>query len=325
MPEPVQVSFVIPARNEAEHIGDCLDSIAAAVDGRWTYERIVVDHGSTDGTAAIAAAHGARVLCHPSGTVAAVRNAGVEASSGRILAFIDADIILSPGWGAGLEGLRERLEGRPGIIAGAIPGITDPPSWVERLWFDPAKRSAVNHLPGANMTLPRTLFLELGGFDARLETGEDYDLCRRVAAAGGEVVQDDGLAVEHRGWPQTLRQFVRREAWHGAGDFATLRGIRGSRVAQVTLGFVALHLAAVAAAVPMPGVAAAALAGIGGICGAAARAKYRRSGPRETAQLGLLFYAYFFGRSLALFRAVRRAARLPARGGASPAPGTLPG
>ncbi|HEX2189569.1 MAG TPA: glycosyltransferase [Longimicrobiaceae bacterium] len=325
MPVRPRVSIVIPARNEAAHIGDCLDSIAAAVGERLPYEVTVVDHGSTDGTAEIARSRGVRVVHHPRGTVADARNTGVALSAGEVLAFVDGDVVVSAGWGRGLERMLDRFRARPRTIAGATPGITDPPSWVERLWFDPAKRSAVNHLPGANMTIPRALFEELGGFDARLETGEDYDLCRRVTAAGGEVVKDDGLAVEHRGWPRTLRQFVRREAWHGAGDFASLRGVRGSRVAQATVGFVALHLAAAGAAVPAPGVAAVALAGVAGLCGAAALAKYRRSGPVEVVQLGMLYYAYFFGRSVALFRALGRAARLPAGRRAAPAPDALAG
>jgi glycosyltransferase involved in cell wall biosynthesis len=305
MPEPVQVSFVVPARNEAEHIGDCLDSIAAAVAGRWTYERIVVDHGSTDRTAAIAVARGARVLAHPSGTVAAVRNAGVEASSGGILAFIDGDTVLRPGWGDGLENALREFAVEPRTLAGAKPGIADPPSWIERLWFDPAKRTGAHYLPGANLVAPRPFFHELGGFDARLETGEDYDVCRRARLAGGRVLHENGLAVEHRGWPRTLRQFVRREAWHGAGDFATLRDLLASRVALATVLFLLLHIAAVASAPLFPPASLLAVGGVAGLCLAMALAKYRRSPLREIPQLAVLYYAYFSGRSIALFRALR--------------------
>lgn len=305
MPERVQISFVVPTRNEAVHIGDCLDSIAAAVEGRWTYERIVVDHGSTDDTAAVAAARGAVVVSHPSGTVAAVRNAGVSRSGGEVLAFIDGDTVLRPEWGDGLAAALREFAEDPRAIAGTTPGISDPPSWIERLWFDPAKRTSVNYLPGANMVIPRAFFLSLGGFEGRLETGEDYDLCRRVKLGGGRVVRESGLAVEHRGWPRTLRQFVRREAWHGSGDFATLRDLRASRVAMATVLFVFLHLVAVATAAVLPAVAVLAALGVAGLCFATALSKYRRSPAGEILQLGVLYYAYFAGRSIALFRALR--------------------
>lgn len=324
MPERVQISFVVPAHNEAVHVGACLDSIAAAVEGRWTYERIVVDHGSTDDTAAIAAGRGALVVGHPTGTVAAVRNAGVARSVGEVLAFIDGDTILRPGWGDGLERALARFAGDPRVIAGTGPGITDPPSWIERIWFDPAKRGNVNHLPGANMVIPRPFFAELGGFDARLETGEDYDLCRRVELAGGHVLKESGLAVEHRGWPRTLRQFVRREAWHGAGDFSSLRGVRTSRVALATLAFVFLHLVAATAAVVHPPLAVLAVAAVAGLCLASAWTKYRSSPPAQLVQLTLLYYAYFFGRSIALFRALRIVPGVPATR-TGPAPERLAG
>ncbi|MCB1891457.1 MAG: glycosyltransferase family 2 protein [Rhodocyclaceae bacterium] len=84
-----RISVIIPARDEAQALLDCLRGVLAAVPG---CELIVVDDGSSDGTAAIAAEHGARVISHPypKGNGAAVKT-GARAATGEILVFMDAD------------------------------------------------------------------------------------------------------------------------------------------------------------------------------------------------------------------------------------------
>jgi glycosyltransferase involved in cell wall biosynthesis len=84
-----RISVIIPARDESPALPDCLKRVIAAVPG---CELIVVDDGSTDETAAIAAEHGARVISHsyPKGNGAAVKT-GARAAMGEILVFMDAD------------------------------------------------------------------------------------------------------------------------------------------------------------------------------------------------------------------------------------------
>ena len=84
-----RISVIIPARDEAQALPDCLRGVLTAVPG---CELIVVDDGSSDGTAAIAAELGARVISHPypKGNGAAVKT-GARAATGEILVFMDAD------------------------------------------------------------------------------------------------------------------------------------------------------------------------------------------------------------------------------------------
>ena len=105
-----RLSFVIPARNEEALIGEVLEAILASVarasgvtrGDLWlpqtSFEVIVADDGSEDRTAAIvgrfADGAGVRLLRCSGGTCAAARNAGVVASSGRVLCFVDADTIV---------------------------------------------------------------------------------------------------------------------------------------------------------------------------------------------------------------------------------------
>src|SRR3546814_10530260 len=87
--ESMRLSVILPAKNEAEGLRQTLPRLRAA---QPEAELIVVDDGSIDDTAEVAAAHGARVLSSPysMGNGAAIKR-GARAASGEILVFMDAD------------------------------------------------------------------------------------------------------------------------------------------------------------------------------------------------------------------------------------------
>ena len=86
---PPTLSIILPAKNEAEGLRGTLPALKAAYPEA---EIIVVDDGSSDATAQIAAEHGARVLSSPysMGNGAAIKR-GARAATGGILVFMDAD------------------------------------------------------------------------------------------------------------------------------------------------------------------------------------------------------------------------------------------
>ena len=95
--EAVAVSIVVPVRNEAGNIAPLIEEITTALDGRWAYEIIYVDDGSTDDTAGrlrqiMDRRANLRMLRHAgsSGQSAAVRS-GVRAARGEIVATLDGD------------------------------------------------------------------------------------------------------------------------------------------------------------------------------------------------------------------------------------------
>ena len=102
----LDLSVVIPARNEAATIVEQLDALAAQEwSGSW--EVVVVDNGSTDATPDVVTAYGAReprvrlVQALERAGLNYARNVGIEATHGRAFALCDADDLVAPGWVAG--------------------------------------------------------------------------------------------------------------------------------------------------------------------------------------------------------------------------------
>jgi glycosyltransferase involved in cell wall biosynthesis len=91
------VSVVMPVRDGARHLAEALESVLAQVPS--PLEVVVADDGSTDGSAAIAARAGprVRVLSGPFGGAAAARNAGIAASRGDVVGFLDHDDLWTTG------------------------------------------------------------------------------------------------------------------------------------------------------------------------------------------------------------------------------------
>ncbi len=125
------ISIVVPVRNEADNIAPLIDEIAAALDGRWDYEIVYVDDGSTDATAQrlatiMARRKNVRQIRHEksSGQSAAVRT-GVRAARGSIVATLDGDGQNNPEFLPELIMAIEKGEGRIGLAAGQRVGRKD--------------------------------------------------------------------------------------------------------------------------------------------------------------------------------------------------------
>ena len=130
-PEDVAVSIVVPVRNEAENIAPLIEEIVAALDGRWAYEIIYVDDGSTDATAeqlasAMRQHKNLRQLRHAvsSGQSAAVRS-GVRAARGAIVATLDGDGQNNPAFLPELISALKKGGERVGLVAGQRVGRKD--------------------------------------------------------------------------------------------------------------------------------------------------------------------------------------------------------
>jgi glycosyltransferase involved in cell wall biosynthesis len=239
----VLVSFIIPALNEAAHIGDAVASIrkeagAAGIES----EIIVVDHGSRDATVEEARARGAVTIVHPEGTIGAIRNVGARRAAGRILIFLDADVTLTPEWSEEIGRVLPALVKGERLITGSQ--CAPPPSrnLLLRHWFQGLAEDPRNtHVGTGHLIVSADGFRSIGGFDEGLTTGEDYEICVRAKAIGFTIINDPRLKVIHHDFPTGLPGFIRREAWHAEGDIRSLGDMLRSKVALGSLAYAGLH------------------------------------------------------------------------------------
>jgi glycosyltransferase involved in cell wall biosynthesis len=127
----IAVSIVVPVRNEADNIAPLIAEIASALDGRWAYEIVYVNDGSTDATAErLAAARAQRAnlreIRHAGsgGQSAAVRS-GVRAARGAIVATLDGDGQNNPAFLPDLISALEQGGAQVGLAAGQRVGRKD--------------------------------------------------------------------------------------------------------------------------------------------------------------------------------------------------------
>ena len=201
-PAPERISIVIPHLKDHARLRDCLLGVRGQIG--VPFEVLVAENGSIADAAATVAliketGVQARVLLVEERGAGPARNAGSTATSGEVLAFLDADCRPAPDWLAqGAAGVR-----RFGIIGGPMlvtPLFEGPMSAVEAwdvVFGHNAERSyrRNHHLLGGNMFIRRDIFERVGPFRNGLP--EDRDWCERARDAGYEIAFDPLLIVEH--------------------------------------------------------------------------------------------------------------------------------
>lgn len=182
------VSIIIPCYRQAHWLATAVDSALAQL--YTSVEVVVVNDGSDDDTHDVALAFGNRIryICQPNRGLAAARNAGVRASSGELLLFLDSDDALHPEAISKLFAATTTanpLTGmgwRPFETNPAVPTGSDvlPPS-TDR--FHRAMLTAC-YGPPHNFLIGRSIFEQVGGFDEQMRGCADWDLWLRLLFAG---------------------------------------------------------------------------------------------------------------------------------------------
>jgi glycosyltransferase involved in cell wall biosynthesis len=185
-----QVSVVVPVRNAAKMLDECLASIAT----QGVHEVIVVDGMSADGSRDVAANHGARVISDGGRGLAAARMLGVETASTQWVALIDADVVLHDGALQRLF-LEYRNNGYLALQAG-LRSTSGPGYWGRALTFHHHTGLSRNWFGVVATVVERDVLL-LHGFDSRFLSGEDIDLRWRLRQHGKVGVSKETI-VEHR-------------------------------------------------------------------------------------------------------------------------------
>lgn len=223
--EKLLVSFVIPVFNSDEHIARCLLSIRNLQFPKGGYEVVIMDNGSTDKTHQILRDMGFSFHVVPRVSVSALRNRGVALAKGEYVAFVDSDVELSPQW---LQtGLAVFADTRV-VASGCFPGVPKDATWVQRTWDlhqrgrqDQVKLTPTSWLSSMNLIVRRADFQMVSGFNERLETAEDVDLCYRLGQRG-TILRNPAMEAVHWGEARDLRKFWQKEVWRGLGS---LKGV----------------------------------------------------------------------------------------------------
>ena len=251
--------MIVPTRDRPHLLDDCLASLVASL--RPIDELIVVDSASSvTAVREVAASHGARYIRTEVPGASTARNLGWRSARNELVAFVDDDVRVEPGWAAGLA----RAFTDPGttFVTGRIGDPPPPaggravsgPPVAQKVDAEPARLGPAT--PGilghsANLAVRRRALEHIGGFDQLLGAGgrfraaEDLDLFDRLFAAGYIGRYEPAASGFHEPW-RRKRDYVRLQSSYGFGVGARVakllrtdraRARRAARTAFVDWGF----------------------------------------------------------------------------------------
>jgi glycosyltransferase involved in cell wall biosynthesis len=217
------VSVVIPVLDGEATIAACLSALASVDYPEECREIVLVDNGSTDRTTEIASRYRVNILAEPQRGPARARNRGIRASRGDILAFTDADCLVSRGW------IKEIVQRFAHTDVGAVAGeiLPFPPR-------TPAERHAarIRHLSPerylrrpifpfavtANLAFRRDVFHRIGLLDENCPRGgESTDFCTRFFRRSGLRLELAPRAVVFHRHRATARDLFSQHIGYGRG------------------------------------------------------------------------------------------------------------
>lgn len=257
----MQVSVIVPVYNGEQTLGACLTALAKQTADRRSCEVIVVDDGSIDGSADVAARHGVTVIRQTHAGAAAARNRGVEQAQGSILLFTDADCEPQGDWivrmlapladpdVAGVKGVYRTRQ--VSLVARFVQAEYE--EKYDRL----ARMSQIDFVDTHAAAYRRDVFVAYGGFDPRFLLDEDQELSFRLARAGCKMVFAPAAVVYHQ-HTSTVGRFVRRKLQIGRWKVQVLarhppKAVRDSYTPWTQKAQIALVPLAVAAALVAAG------------------------------------------------------------------------
>lgn len=216
-----RVSVVVCAYNAAATIDECLASLAAS--DYPDLEVVVCDDGSSDGTRERAGRYPVRLLALGHNGLSAARNAGVEAASGDIIAFLDSDAACHSEWPYRLVLALDE----PNVAAAGGPNLAcSGAGFVERaVAASPGgpihvllSDDRAEHVPGCNMAFRRERLDEVGGFDPIFTAaGDDVDLCWKLLDRGHEIAFSPAAQVDHHR-RASVRAYLRQQRGYGRAE-----------------------------------------------------------------------------------------------------------
>lgn len=250
---PFHISVIIPTHNRHQSLKACLSSLLAQTQEPCRFEVIVVDDGSTDGTALVVSAFAERspfpvrlVRLQSSRGPGGARNAGIVGASGDLIAFVDDDVLVEPDWMSAIEKWFED----PTVVG--MEGRTEVKPREEVTPFTHQTEVLKGgRFPTCNMIFRKTVLDQVGGFCERFfdpRTGvhfrEDQDLAFRVLDQGGRIIFAPDVKAVHPPSPPTWNRpwnLARRYRFDGLllrrHPRRFWREVDAHRIGEITLGY----------------------------------------------------------------------------------------
>jgi len=196
------VTVIVPCYNSGEKIRVVLDALAAQTYPKESYSVLVVDDGSTDRTAAIAASYpNVEVLQQANGGSYKARNAGIRRSRSEVLAFTDDDCRPDPDWLS--IGIQTLLDSKADLVGGAVNfEFTNPASVVEMYDanFHLKQEFYVKKMgwaATANLIVYRRVVEAVDGFNESTRSGADRVFGMGATSAGFRIEYEPRAVVNH--------------------------------------------------------------------------------------------------------------------------------
>lgn len=221
------ITFIIPHKGREELLIQTVNSIAKQHIDLAQIEVVIVTQNTSltseelvsNGELAI------NVVVRPeSDTISALRNTGVKQANGDYLAFLDADIELSPNW---VEAMLAELQSDPTrALVSAVQecDINAPPLEKIRTALSNATTdSDVRFLPGRNLLLTKSTFEAAGGFPEHLVTCEDYYFTDKVHSIGSLYYSSKATYI-HLGEDKKYKEMFDKEIWRGQSNLQSIKG-----------------------------------------------------------------------------------------------------
>lgn len=225
-----KVSLVLATYNRAGRLARLLDDVETQTLAPEAFEVVVCVDGSTDDTEEVLAAWASRAPFHLSVQVqsnqgqARARHEAIQRAAGQRVLMVDDDMELAPG----LLEAHLRAAGADPARAVVLGRIRPEPGWRRRPLHEAVREHSLadsrrsgervlnaSSLLGGNVSMPRALYLAVGGFDSSLRLDEDRELGLRLERAGGVFVYDEDAWTVHRSDVGTYEQWEARQYEYG--------------------------------------------------------------------------------------------------------------
>jgi glycosyltransferase involved in cell wall biosynthesis len=229
-----QISVVVPTRNRLRSVQRLLHALAVDATAP-AFDVVVVDDGSTDGTVAalrqLRVPYPLTIVEQHDGGPASARNAGARVATGQVLLFLDDDVEPCPGTLAAHAQFHRDSGELIGI--GDLPVIFDGPSFFQstvRGWWammlldirKPGHRFTFKNLLTGHVSIRRSQFDTLNGFDSELRCHEDWEFGYRGLLAGLEVRLVPAAVARHHE-TTNLQRVLQRKFDEGVADIQLTR------------------------------------------------------------------------------------------------------